>query len=91
MGGFLSSPVVRTPHFHCREHGFSLWLGKFLLAEWHGKKKKKKKKIFIFLLHSSTSQFRLARFQAFSGYMGLVATLLISPALYNFYLALVIA
>ena len=31
---------------------------------------KKKKDIFIFLLHSSTSQFRLARFQAFSGYMG---------------------
>ena len=24
---FFGSPVVKTPHFHCRGHGFSLWLG----------------------------------------------------------------
>ena len=25
---FLGSPVVKTPNFQCRGHGFSLWLGK---------------------------------------------------------------
>ena len=24
---FLGGPVVRTPHFHCREHGFDPWSG----------------------------------------------------------------
>ena len=27
LGEFLSSPVVRTPCFHCRKHRFNLWLG----------------------------------------------------------------
>ena len=26
-GDFPGSPVVTTPHFHCREHKFSPWLG----------------------------------------------------------------
>ena len=25
---FLSSPVVKTAHFHCRKHAFDPWLGK---------------------------------------------------------------
>ena len=27
-GDFPGSPVVKTPHFHCREHGFDPWSGK---------------------------------------------------------------
>ena len=26
-GDFPGSPVVKTPRFHCREHGFDPWLG----------------------------------------------------------------
>ena len=39
------SPVVRTPCFHCREHGVNPWLGtKIPHAVWHGQKKKKEKR-----------------------------------------------
>ena len=27
--GFPGGPVVETPHFHCRGHGFDPWLGNF--------------------------------------------------------------
>ena len=42
---FPGGPVVKTPRFHCRGHGFDLWLGvKILHAVWHGQKIEKEKK-----------------------------------------------
>ena len=37
---FPGGPVVKTPCFHCREHGFNLRSGKFHML--HGAAKKKK-------------------------------------------------
>ena len=39
---FPGGPVVRTPHFHCRGHGFNPWLGTWDSAS-HSQSKKKKK------------------------------------------------
>ena len=43
---FPGDPVVKTPRFHCRGHGFDPWWANEDLAhaEWHGQKKKKKER-----------------------------------------------
>ena len=42
---FPGGPVVKTPCFHCRGHGFVLgWETKILHATRHSHKKKKRKK-----------------------------------------------
>ena len=45
LGEFPGSPVVRTPHSHCRGPGFDPWLGNRDPASHTVQPKKKKKKI----------------------------------------------
>ena len=34
---FPDGPVVKTPRFYCRGHGFDPWLGKFHMPRWCGR------------------------------------------------------
>ena len=36
---FPGDPVITTPCFHCRGHGFNPWETKILQATWHAKTK----------------------------------------------------
>ena len=52
---FPGGPVVKTPHFHCRGHGFNPWQGSQDPACFVAKKKKKKKKTTSYRLVNPTA------------------------------------
>ena len=54
MEDFPGGPLVETSCFQCRGHGFSPWLGKFLIPHSVGKKKKVKETLMEYLLCTGT-------------------------------------